>query len=172
MICGSPGELNCMPEPSPSEFPREFAALRGEARLAVYIDLKSPYAYIAIGPTRAMAKPLGILLLVCFGILGFANIGAEVLWTRFYALMFWNYTYLFSMVLSRQRALAAGRGTPAGLPGRIPYRNGANGSDSHRPRSQRVRSEASWALMRARVSSEISRMSWYTWYTTARLRSG
>ncbi len=37
-----------------------FARLRGEARLAVYIDLKSPYAYIAIEPTRAMARSIGV----------------------------------------------------------------------------------------------------------------
>ncbi len=42
------------------EFPPEFAELRGDARLAVYIDLKSPYAYIAIGPTRAMAESLEV----------------------------------------------------------------------------------------------------------------
>lgn len=32
------------------------AALRGAATLAVYIDLKSPYAYLSIDPTRAMAR--------------------------------------------------------------------------------------------------------------------
>ncbi|MBW2245544.1 MAG: DsbA family protein [Deltaproteobacteria bacterium] len=32
-----------------------FSRLRGDAALAVYIDLKSPYAFIAIEPTRAMA---------------------------------------------------------------------------------------------------------------------
>ncbi|MCE2390182.1 MAG: DsbA family protein [Proteobacteria bacterium] len=37
-----------------------FARLRGDAELAVYIDLKSPYAYLAIGPTRDMAAALGI----------------------------------------------------------------------------------------------------------------
>lgn len=37
-----------------------FSELRGDAELAVYIDLKSPYAYIAIGPTRAMAAWLGV----------------------------------------------------------------------------------------------------------------
>ena len=37
-----------------------FSTLRGAATLAVYIDLKSPYAYIAIEPTRAMAGALGI----------------------------------------------------------------------------------------------------------------
>ncbi len=37
-----------------------FAALRGDARLAVYIDLKSPYAFIAIRPTRAMAERAGV----------------------------------------------------------------------------------------------------------------
>ena len=33
----------------------DFAKLRGDAPLVVYIDLKSPYAYLAIAPTRAMA---------------------------------------------------------------------------------------------------------------------
>lgn len=37
-------------------FPPDFARLRGDARLAVYIDLKSPYAWIAIKPTRDMAR--------------------------------------------------------------------------------------------------------------------
>jgi 2-hydroxychromene-2-carboxylate isomerase len=37
-----------------------FARLRADALLAVYIDLKSPYAYIAIDPTRAMAQALGV----------------------------------------------------------------------------------------------------------------
>jgi len=37
-----------------------FATLRGNAQLAVYIDLKSPYAFIAIAPTRAMAAAQGI----------------------------------------------------------------------------------------------------------------
>ncbi len=37
-----------------------FSTLRGEADLAVYIDLKSPYAFIAIEPTRAMAASLGV----------------------------------------------------------------------------------------------------------------
>jgi 2-hydroxychromene-2-carboxylate isomerase len=37
-----------------------FTALRGDARLAVYIDLKSPYAYLAIDPTRAMAAAAGV----------------------------------------------------------------------------------------------------------------
>ncbi|MAE97251.1 MAG: 2-hydroxychromene-2-carboxylate isomerase [Deltaproteobacteria bacterium] len=37
-----------------------FSRLRGDAELAVYIDLKSPYAYIAIEPTRAMAASLGV----------------------------------------------------------------------------------------------------------------
>ena len=34
--------------------------LRGEAALAVYIDLKSPYAYLAIAPTRDMARSVGV----------------------------------------------------------------------------------------------------------------
>jgi len=37
-----------------------FAALRGDAPLAVYIDLKSPYAFVALDPTRAMARTLGV----------------------------------------------------------------------------------------------------------------
>ena len=41
-------------------FPPVFARLRGSARLAVYIDLKSPYAYIAVQPTRDMAEALGV----------------------------------------------------------------------------------------------------------------
>jgi 2-hydroxychromene-2-carboxylate isomerase len=40
--------------------PTDFARLRGEAKLAVYIDLKSPYAFVAIHPTRAMAASLGV----------------------------------------------------------------------------------------------------------------
>jgi 2-hydroxychromene-2-carboxylate isomerase len=42
--------------PTPTAFPPEFAALRGDAHLAVYIDLKSPYAWISVDPTRAMAR--------------------------------------------------------------------------------------------------------------------
>ena len=38
----------------------QFGDLRGDAALAVYIDLKSPYAFIAIEPTRAMAASLGV----------------------------------------------------------------------------------------------------------------
>jgi len=37
-------------------------ALRGDATLAVYIDLKSPYAYLAIEPTRAMAATLNVAI--------------------------------------------------------------------------------------------------------------
>ena len=44
-----------------------FTQLRGDARFAVYIDLKSPYAYLAIGPTRDMA----------------ASVGAEIDWRPF-----------------------------------------------------------------------------------------
>jgi 2-hydroxychromene-2-carboxylate isomerase len=39
-----------------------FAKLRGEHDLAVYIDLKSPYAYLAIDPTRAMAREVGVAI--------------------------------------------------------------------------------------------------------------
>ena len=38
------------------------AALRGDVPLAVYIDLKRPYAYLAIEPARAMAGALGIAI--------------------------------------------------------------------------------------------------------------
>ena len=41
-------------------FPSEFSQLRGNARLVVYIDLKSPYAWIAIKPTREMASAAGV----------------------------------------------------------------------------------------------------------------
>jgi 2-hydroxychromene-2-carboxylate isomerase len=41
---------------------RRFAELRGDSQLAVYIDLKSPYAFIAIEPTRAMATALDIAI--------------------------------------------------------------------------------------------------------------
>lgn len=37
-----------------------FEALRGAAPLAVYIDLKSPYAFVAIEPTREMAAAVGV----------------------------------------------------------------------------------------------------------------
>lgn len=37
-----------------------FSDLRGSVPLAVYIDLKSPYAYLAIAPTRAMAAEVGV----------------------------------------------------------------------------------------------------------------
>ncbi len=37
-----------------------FTELRDESPLAVYIDLKSPYAYLAIDPTRAVARSVGV----------------------------------------------------------------------------------------------------------------
>jgi len=40
----------------------EFSALRGDHPLAVYIDLKSPYAYLALEPTRAMARAHGVAI--------------------------------------------------------------------------------------------------------------
>ncbi len=51
-----------MSSPASSVFPPELAALRGDARLAVYIDLKSPYSFIAIDPTRAMARAQGVAI--------------------------------------------------------------------------------------------------------------
>lgn len=69
------------------------------ALLVVPLISRRPVEQIDDGPSRPRIRPLGALLLVCFGILGFANIGAEVVWTRFYALMFWNDTYLFTLIL-------------------------------------------------------------------------
>jgi len=37
-----------------------FSQLRGDVPLAVYIDMKSPYAYLAVAPTRAMAAAAGV----------------------------------------------------------------------------------------------------------------
>lgn len=37
-----------------------FERLRGASRLVAYIDLKSPYAFIAIEPTRAVARAAGV----------------------------------------------------------------------------------------------------------------
>ena len=45
-----------------ARMPDSFAALRGDVPLVVYIDLKSPYAYLAIDPTRAMATTLGVAI--------------------------------------------------------------------------------------------------------------
>lgn len=42
--------------------PNSFSELRGDVPLAVYIDLKSPYAYLAIDPTRDMARSLGVAI--------------------------------------------------------------------------------------------------------------
>ncbi len=42
--------------------PNRFSHLRGGAPLAVYIDLKSPYAFISIEPTRAMVAEVGIAI--------------------------------------------------------------------------------------------------------------
>ena len=35
--------------------------LKSEAPLIIYIDLKSPYAYLSIDPTRKMLKELGVI---------------------------------------------------------------------------------------------------------------
>lgn len=42
--------------------PADFERLRGSHPLAVYLDLKSPYAYLAVEPTRAMAAKLGVAI--------------------------------------------------------------------------------------------------------------
>ncbi len=44
-------------------------------------------------------SPLAVALLVAFAALGFANIAAEVVWTRTFALIFWNDTYIFTTIL-------------------------------------------------------------------------
>jgi len=49
--------------------------------------------------TRPGISALGKILLVSFGLLGVCNIAVEVLWTRFYALIYYNDTYMFSVVL-------------------------------------------------------------------------
>jgi 2-hydroxychromene-2-carboxylate isomerase len=38
----------------------QFERLRGASPLVVYIDLKSPYAYISVAPTRAVARAVGV----------------------------------------------------------------------------------------------------------------
>jgi 2-hydroxychromene-2-carboxylate isomerase len=40
----------------------EWIRLRGDHELVVYIDLKSPYAYLAIDPTRDLARSLGVAI--------------------------------------------------------------------------------------------------------------
>jgi 2-hydroxychromene-2-carboxylate isomerase len=52
--------MDADPAEASGRFPEAFARLRGDARLAVYVDLKSPYAFIAIRPTRHMAEALGV----------------------------------------------------------------------------------------------------------------
>lgn len=42
---------------------------------------------------------LAVTLLAAFTALGFANIAAEVVWTRTFALIFWNDTYIFTTIL-------------------------------------------------------------------------
>ncbi len=55
------GDERAMTTPHPpTRFPPAFARLRGDAQLAVYVDLKSPYAFIAIRPTRDMARAVGV----------------------------------------------------------------------------------------------------------------
>jgi 2-hydroxychromene-2-carboxylate isomerase len=39
-----------------------FDPLRSEKPLIVYVDLKSPYAFVALGPTREMAASLGVAI--------------------------------------------------------------------------------------------------------------
>lgn len=41
----------------------------------------------------------GVLLLLSFGVLGFANVAIEVIWTRYFAMIFQNDTYIFSTIL-------------------------------------------------------------------------
>lgn len=46
--------------PEPGELVSAFDPFTGDAPLVVYVDIKSPYAYIARAPTRALARRLGI----------------------------------------------------------------------------------------------------------------
>jgi 2-hydroxychromene-2-carboxylate isomerase len=45
---------------NPSPVPKRFDPLQSDRPLIVYVDLKSPYAFLAIGPTRELAASLGI----------------------------------------------------------------------------------------------------------------
>ena len=48
---------------------------------------------------RPALSRFGFLVLLSFGVLGFANIAVEVLWTHFFSLIFPNDTYIFSTLL-------------------------------------------------------------------------
>ncbi|MGH7292755.1 MAG: DsbA family protein, partial [Myxococcota bacterium] len=60
-----------------------FAPLESDSPLIVYIDFKSPYAFVAVGPTRALAAELGIeidwrpLVLDIPSYAGSAKLGAD-----------------------------------------------------------------------------------------------
>ena len=83
----------------------DFSKLRGEPALAVYIDLKSPYAYLAIDPTRAMAR----------------SVGAAVDWRPFTLDI---PSYLGSARLDEKGAVAASERTPQQWSGvRYAYRD-------------------------------------------------
>ena len=51
------------------------------------------------GKEKERISSLGLTLLAAFGVLGFCNIAAEVLWTRFFALIYRNDTYIFTTIL-------------------------------------------------------------------------
>ena len=40
---------------------KEISPLKSEAPIIIYIDLKSPYAYLSIAPTRQMLTQLGLI---------------------------------------------------------------------------------------------------------------
>jgi len=60
--------------------------LKSDAPLIIYIDLKSPYAYLSIDPTRKMLKELGVVadwrpfVLDIPSYLGSAKLGKGVLY--------------------------------------------------------------------------------------------
>lgn len=58
---------------------------------------------IAAKPAEMVAPhpltPMGKLLLVSFGILGFCNLAAEVLWSQLFSIVFLNDTYIFTIIL-------------------------------------------------------------------------
>ncbi len=52
-----------------------------------------------LSATPQALTPMGKLLLLSFGILGFCNLAAEVLWTQMFSIVFLNDTYIFTVIL-------------------------------------------------------------------------
>lgn len=63
-----------------------------------YVKLRAP-ASAASDPQAHALTPMGRLLLISFGILGFCNLAAEVLWTQLFSIVFLNDTYIFTVIL-------------------------------------------------------------------------